>query len=45
MSKRQASNYLTKEPYRNRPDELEENDRDKVDPVQIASADVMATRK
>jgi len=44
MSKRQAATYLTKEPSR-RPNEDEENERDKVDPVQIASAEVMATRK
>ena len=45
MSKRQAANYLTKEPSRNRPEEDEESERDKVDPVQIASAEIMATRK
>ena len=45
MSKRRADSYLTKEPSRNRPDEDYENERDKIDPVQVASAEVMATRK
>jgi len=46
MSKRQADTYLTKEPRRNRPDGSDiENERDKIDPVQIASEEVMATRK
>jgi hypothetical protein len=45
MSKRHADTYLTKEPSRNRPDDDFENERDKVDPVQIASEEVMATRK
>lgn len=45
MSKRQADTYLTKEPSRNRPDEDYENERDKIDPVQRASDEVMATRK
>jgi hypothetical protein len=45
MSKRQADTYLTKEPSRNRPDEDYENERDKIDPVQRASEEVMATRK
>lgn len=47
MSKRQADTYLTKEPRRNRPDEDDdfESERDKIDPVQIASEEVMATRK
>src|SRR5271169_2892822 len=44
MSKRQADTYLTKEPSRNRPDDDSENERDRVDPVQLASKDVMATR-
>jgi hypothetical protein len=46
MSKRQADTYLTKEPPRNRPagDDFE-NERDKIDPVQLASEEVMATRK
>ena len=43
MSKRQADTYLTKEPHRNRPDEGD--DRDKIDPVQMASEEVMATRR
>lgn len=47
MPKRQADTYLTNEPRRNRPDEHDdfERERDKIDPVQIASAEVMATRK
>jgi hypothetical protein len=44
MSKRQAGTYLTKEPLRNHDDDYE-NERDKVDPVQVASEEVMATRK
>ena len=47
MSKRRADFYLTKEPPRNpRPEEEDaENERDKIDPVQRASQEVMATRK
>lgn len=46
MSKRQADTYLTKEPQRNRPGEDDfERERDKIDPVQLASEEVMATRK
>jgi hypothetical protein len=45
MSKRQAGTYLTKEPSRNQHDDDFENERDKVDPVQVASEEVMATRK
>ena len=44
-NKRRADTYLTKEPQRNRPDEDIDRDRDAIDPVQRASAEVMATRK
>ena len=43
MSKRQATDYLTKEPSKNWGDD--EDDRDKIDPVEFASDQVMATRK
>jgi len=47
MSKRRAGTYLTKEPSRNPhvEDEERERDRDRIDPVQKASEEVMATRK
>jgi NUP50 (Nucleoporin 50 kDa) len=45
MSKRRADTYLTKDPPRNRPDDDEERERDAIDPVQRASAEVMAARK
>ena len=46
MPKRQAETYLTKDPPRNRPAQDDfESERDKIDPVQLASEEVMATRK
>jgi len=44
MSKRQAQESLTREGQRKWVDEIED-ERDKIDPVQIASEEVMATRK
>ena len=44
-NKRPADTYLTKEPERNRPAEDIDDDRDVIDPVQLASDEVMATRK
>ena len=46
MSKRRADTYLTKEPPRNQPKQDDSQDeRDKIDPAQLASEQVMATRK
>jgi len=44
MSKRRAQESLSREGQRKWEDDIE-NERDKIDPVQIASEEVMATRK
>lgn len=45
MSKRRADTYLIKGHEQLRPDDESENDRDKIDPVEIATEEVMASRK